>query len=133
MSQVLTPAYEPALYRCLFVKKSVNMNSTSDQAFNTLGNITAYAVVVIYVTNASISLTTAVGGLWTGASQTGNNLVAAGQAYSGLTSSTKLLALTLASGATTNVNTAPPILHLATPQGSTATADFYVFGLDLSA
>jgi hypothetical protein len=131
-TQVLTPANNPSLYRCLFTLKTANMNSTSDQFFAALGNITSYIVVNIYCTNASISLTTAVGGIWTGAGQTGNNLVGSGQAYSALTGSTKLLALTLASGATGNLQTTGPILHLATPQGATATADFYCFGLDLS-
>jgi len=132
MTQVLTPANNPKLYRCLFTLKGGNMNSTSDQGFAALGNITSYIVVNIYTTNASISLTTAVGGIWTGASQTGNNLVASSQVYSALTSTTKLLSLTLASGATANLQSAAPILHLSTPQGSAATADFYVFGLDLS-
>ena len=132
MTQVLTPAYEPSLYRVLFTLKGANMNTASDQVFSTLNNITLYIVTFIYCTNPSISLTTAVGGIWTGASQTGNNLVGAGQAYSSLTSALKLLATTLASGATTNVQTAPPILHLATPQGAAATADFYVLGVDLS-
>lgn len=132
MSNVLTPAYGPSLYRCLFTLKSANMNSTSDQGFAMLGNITSYILVNIFVTNASISLTTAVGGIWTGAGQTGNNLVGAGQAYSSLTSATKLLIPSLASGATTNLQSVAPILHLVTPQGSSSTADFYAFGMDLS-
>jgi len=132
MSQVLTPANNPALYRCLFTLLGANMNSTSDQFFAALGNITKYIVVNIYCTNASVSLTTAAGGLWTAASQTGNNLVASSQVYTALTGNTKLLALTLASGATANLQTTQPILHLTTPQGGAATADFYCFGLDIS-
>lgn len=130
--QVLTPSNNPNLYRCLFTLKSANMNSTSDQFFAALGNVTSYIVVNIYCTNASTSLTTAVGGIWTAASQGGNNLVASSQVYSQLTGATKLLALTLATGATQNLQSAQPILHLTTPQGATATADFYCFGMDLS-
>jgi hypothetical protein len=131
--QILTPANNPLLYRVLFTLKTANMNSTSDQFFASDGNVTKYIVTFIYCTNASISLTTAAGGLWTAASQGGNNLVGAGQAYSQLTTSTGLLALTLATGATQNLQVAQPILHLATPQGATATADFYCVGVDLSA
>jgi hypothetical protein len=105
-----------------------NFNTTADQALTMLVLSTAiFRVSKMTVTNASESLTTAVGGLYDAASKGGNAIVAASQAYSGLTSGTVALDTTL------NKNVREPAgtklyLSLSTAQGSTATADVYVFG-----
>ncbi len=106
-----------------------NMNSTADQAIPL--NSTNYIIRRIVVTNASASLTLAVGGVYTGASKSGTAIVSAVQAYSGLTGATKTLDLTLAA-LTTILTGAQIYFALTTGLGSAATADIYVFGDDLS-
>lgn len=104
-----------------------NMNSTADQAIPLpTGNWLPTAIIV---TNASTSLTTAAGGVYPAASKAGTALVAAGQAYSALTTSVKQLALTLATTDRQVVSTI--YLSLTTPQGGAATADVLVYGRPL--
>jgi hypothetical protein len=109
-----------------------NMNVTTDQAFIWLAAPgTVYRVTKITCTNASVSLTTAAGGVYTAASKGGTAIVASGQAYSALTGATLALDLTIAStpGNTFYASaTAAPILSLTTAQGAAATADCYVYG-----
>jgi hypothetical protein len=146
--------YQPAAagaVRLLGVLRGANFNSTADQPinlqqFNIAPGGTKYRITDIVVTNASISLTTAAGGFYTGAGKTGTTLVAAGQAYSALTGPNVPLSLTLAAGATGNVfSTAPAVVGndqtglsapiyfaLTTAQGAAATGDIYVFGNDLT-
>ena len=107
-----------------------NMNITTDQPFTSnfdLGSL-SYAVSKILVTNASISLTTAVGGIYTAAAKGGTAIVAADQVYSALTSPTSLLSLTITAAGSGSVWSVDPILSLTTPQGAAATADFYLIG-----
>jgi hypothetical protein len=110
-----------------------NMNVTTDQAI-TLPDIAdfpggAYIVEYIVVTNASLSLTTAAGGVYTAASKGGSAIVAAGQVYSALTAATKFIKATLAGTALTDRLTGATLyFSLTTGQGAAATADIYVFG-----
>lgn len=115
--------------RILFRFTGANMNSTADQAMTKIGTFSGYIIERIVATNASISLTTAAGGIYTAAAKGGTAIVAAGQAYSGLTTSAQTLALTLAN---TDRRTETPILSLTTAQGAAATADFYVIGTAVS-
>lgn len=104
-----------------------NFNVTTDQAI-TINNTTRYIIRSIVVTNASISLDTALGGIYAAASKT-TALVAAGQAYSALTAAAKYLDLTLEAIVSTDTRTQTTLyLSLSTPQGAAATADVYVFG-----
>lgn len=107
-----------------------NMNSTSDQLIN-IASASKYVVRNILVTNASLSLSTAVGGVYNAASKGGNAIVAASQAYSALTSAAKFIDLTIAITDTTQTSSAL-YLSLTTGQGVAATADVYVFGDILS-
>jgi hypothetical protein len=116
----------------LFRLRGANMNVTTDQEFERLGVYPSYIITAIRCCNASTSLTTAAGGIYSAASKGGDTLVAAGQAYSTLTGSTLGLDLTLAAVAR-GVRTGAPILSLTTAQGGAATADFYVIGLALPA
>lgn len=112
---------------CLGGFVGANMNSTADQSITI--SSASYVITAILVTNASISLTTAAGGIYTSASKGGTAVVAAGQVYSALTAATKQLALTLND---TDRRTATTLfLSLTTGQGSAATADVYVFGRPL--
>jgi hypothetical protein len=108
-----------------------SMNTTADQPITLYLPATApFRVSKITARNASISLSAAVGGVYTAASKGGTAVVAAAQAYSGLTGSTLALDLTIATtpGNTVLAAGTPLFLSLSTAQGSAATADLYVFG-----
>jgi hypothetical protein len=116
-----------------------NMNVTTDQAIAlTLPpGFTRWRLEAIYVNNASISLTTAAGGIYTAAAKAGTAVVAATQVYTTLTApgdnaAGSALALTLyANAATTEFNatqtSAGLFFSLTTAQGAAATADIYVY------
>ena len=111
---------------------SANMNSTNDQRIAMFSNPSKFILRRIVVTNASISLTTAAGGVYTAASKGGTAVVASSQAYSSLSASTLFLDLTLSTtgSASTTVKSSIPNLYLSltTAQGAAATADVYVYG-----
>lgn len=105
-----------------------NFNVTTDQAIPLIIPASAtFRVTKITVKNASLSLTTAAGGVYPAASKGGTALVAAGQVYTALTGATIALDLTLATA--NAVQAAGTLLYLAltTPQGAAATGDVYVF------
>lgn len=107
-----------------------NMNVTTDQAIPLFipANI-LFRVSKITVTNASVSLTTAAGGVYTAASKaTGQGIVvAAAQVYTALTTAGKALDLTIALNLRLTAGTLL-YLSLTTGQGAAATADVYVIG-----
>ena len=108
-----------------------NMNSTGDQAIELFVPANSYfRVTKISVKNASTSLTTAVGGVYTAASKGGDAVVANTQVYSGLTGGTLAVDLTIATtpGKTEYATSTPLYLALTTPQGAAATADVFVYG-----
>jgi len=118
------------------VLPAANFNITTDQpmAVNFPQGYTRAIIRSVVVGNASVSLTTAAGGVYTNPSKTGP-IVDAGQAYSALTVATKWIDCTLdssiTSGGSMYVNTGPIprviYLSLTTPQGSAATATVSVF------
>jgi len=105
-----------------------NMNTTSDQAIPLIDNPTKIRIRYIVVTNASVSLTTAAGGIYPAVSKGGTAIVASGQAYSSLTAAATTLDLTLNAATTSLSNQGAIYLSLTTAQGAAATADVYVFG-----
>lgn len=108
-------------------KLGANMNITTDQAIVMPAG--RWVVRKIVVDNASISLTTAAGGIYTAASKGGTAIVAAAQVYSALTASDKFLDLTLAAAMATDILTATTIyFSLTTAQGAAATADIFIIG-----
>lgn len=130
--------YFPSDLRVIAKLLGANFNATTDQALalqiaDSDNQVTSgagdFILDKIVVTNASISLTTAVGGVYTAASKGGTAVVANTQVYSALTASTKWVALTLANSALTDVlNLANLYFSLTTAQGAAATADIYVYG-----
>lgn len=121
-------AYQPFSYKLLGSLIGANMNTTSDQVIAMLS--TRYYIDKVIVANASVSLTLAVGGLYTAASKGGSLVLGSAQAYSGLTGSTKILSV--ASLLTSDTLTASTLyLSLTTGQGSAATADWYIYGFEL--
>jgi hypothetical protein len=114
-------------YGLLGFQRGLNMNITTDQAI--VVSATTYILRRIIATNASLSLTLAVGGVYTAISKGGTVLVAATQIYSALTGVAPALDLTLAAGALgTTLGVTPIYLSLTTAQGAAATADFYLYG-----
>jgi hypothetical protein len=108
-----------------------DFNSTGDQAIS--GFPASYIIRRITATNASLNLTTAQGGLYTGAGKTGVTIVAAGQVYTALTAAGKFVDLTLAAGVTGDRMTATTIYFaLTTAQGAAATGDVLVEFEDLT-
>lgn len=106
-----------------------NMNVTTDQAIPLFIPATkTFLVRKIAVKNASISLTTAVGGVYPAASKGGTPLVANTQVYSSLSAATKEVDLTMAVTTTVQAAATPLYLSLTTAQGAAATADVYVYG-----
>lgn len=121
-------AYLPNSYRLLGKIVGANMNSTSDQAI-AIG-AAKYFIDKVVVTNASTSLTLAVGGLYTTTSKGGTQIIANTQVFSALTASTKIILLS--SLITADVLTASQLyLSLTTAQGSAATVDVYIYGYEL--
>lgn len=107
-------------------------NSTSDQQIVMYDAPAKFILRRIVVTNASASLSTAAGGVYTAVSKGGTAVVAAAQVYSTLTTSALFLDLTLNTAGSANITVKSSIpnlyLSLTTAQGGAATADVYVFG-----
>lgn len=129
---IIVPSQQVGQDQVLFRLRAADMNVTTDQVFEPLGIYPSYIITMIRCCNASLSLTTAAGGIYSAASKSGDTLVAAGQAYSTLTGSTLGIDLTK-TAAGRGVRTGAPILSLTTAQGAAATADFYILGLVLPA
>ena len=115
--------------RLLGVATGVNVNATGDQAVIAINNSTNYSVSNVVFTNASISLTTALAGLFTAPSAAGTAIVA-NAALSALTGSTVVSQRTVASNATQSSQNL--YLNVGTAQGAAATMDVYVYGYDFS-
>lgn len=116
--------------RLLWSLIGANMNSTADQALTQAFSFTNHIIDRILVTNASLSLSLAVGGFYSAASKGGVAIVANTQVFSALTSNVKTLAATLGN-TDLRVNTVM-YLSLTTAQGGAATADIYVWGMALT-
>jgi hypothetical protein len=109
------------------VRRAVDMNTTTDQPVS-IGPKN-YIIRRVIVTNASVPLTTAVGGIYTGPGKTGTAIVPASQAYSALTSSTKFLDTGQHISTITDTFVTDPLyFSLTTPQGVAATVDIYIYG-----
>lgn len=109
----------------------VDLNALGDTAF-TIGGTTRYIIDKIVIENASISLTLATAGVFTAAGG-GGTTIAADQALSALTASTKFDDLTLQAVAGTDVFTSATLyFRVGTAQGAAATANVHVFGWPLN-
>ena len=114
--------------RLLAVYQGVNANVTGDTVLPII-NSTSYSVKNVVFTNASISLTTALAGVFT-APAAGGTAIVANAALSALTGPTVVSERTVAS---TAVQTAQNLyVNVGTAQGAAATFDVYVYGYDLT-
>jgi hypothetical protein len=116
-----------------FTLSAANFNSTADQPITiTLPTgRTRYQLLAVIVSNPSISLTTAVGGIYTAAAKGGVAVVGAGTVYSTLTTNTAGTSGSLFSPGITNsttafYNSATLYFALTTAQGAAATADITI-------
>lgn len=124
-------AGKAAKYGTCYTLIGANFNSTADQGIT--GLPAKYIIRAITVVNASVNLTTAQGGFYTGAGKSGTTVVASTQAYTALTGATKWLDLTLNTPVTTDVCTSSTLYFaLTTAQGVAATADIFVMVEDLT-
>jgi len=118
--------------RVLWQLIGCNMNdNTLDQAFTKLGTFTNFLITEIRAVNASISLTTATGGIYTAAAEGGDALVGSTQVYSTLSTTTRGLILTktvLANGKRSDTNI---YFNGNANQAAAATCDIYILGQPL--
>lgn len=116
-------------YGLLVESLAIDLNSAGDTTLTMPSG--TYIIDKMQVNNASISLTTATAGVFTGAGGTGTTL-AADQALSALTASSKFLDLTPQSIVGTDTRTEGTLyFRVGTPQGAAATGDFRIYGYKL--
>jgi hypothetical protein len=117
-------------YGILGSASSVDCNSATTDNSITMGSA-RYIIDKVTVDNASISLTTATAGVFTAVGG-GGTTIAADQALSALTASTKFDDLTLQAITGTDVFTSGTLyFRIGTAQGAAATADVRIFGWKL--
>lgn len=104
------------------------MNTTADQAFVPVFSFQKYVIDRIVVTDATVSLTNAVGGIYGAASKTNPVLVAADQKYSGLNTITAVINPPIILNGQ-QVMTVSPIFSLTTAQGVPSTANIFLMGI----
>ena len=102
-----------------------DMNVVTDQAISI--NAQSYRITKITVTNASVNMTNADGGIYPAAAKAGTAIVAAAQIYTALTAATIALDLTL-NDPNTILSAATIYFSLTGAQGAPATADIYIYG-----
>jgi len=114
-------------YGCLGSLSGVDLNSAATDNAMTIESA-RYRIDKITVENASINTTTATAGVFTAAGG-GGTTVAADQALSALSASTKFKDLTLGGSVTADVVTSSTLyFRVGTAQGSADTADVFIFG-----
>jgi hypothetical protein len=117
----------------LFKLAGGNLQSTSDQPFSSvLYSGSAYVVTTILARQRSGGASvTCAGGIYDTSAKAGNAIVAAAQSWVTLASGV-IVSATLATVATTVLLVNTPILSLTTGSTAACTADFYIYGLDIS-
>ena len=114
--------------RLIASAQGVNMNAVADTIAPILvaGNVSVQSIIVA---NASISLTTAQLGVYTGPAGTGTAVKSA-YALSGNNSTTAVVVT--AATSTASITTTPLYIRCTTAQGAAATADVFIYGYDLT-
>lgn len=116
----------------LFRLSGASLQSTSDQIFTKVYAGTAYAITNIIARQRTGACSIAcLGGIYDGASKTGNILVAAIQSWVTLASGV-IVTPTLAALTGTKLLSNTPVLSLSTGSTGACTADFFIIGVDLS-
>jgi hypothetical protein len=119
--------------RVLGTALATNLNAAGDTTIVLPTNITKFILTGCYVTNCTTNLTTIRASVWSASGGAGDNF-AADQPLSGITgTATQLYQLTMTSPSATKSESGPQVyFRVGTPQGSPATADVYILGIDLS-
>lgn len=130
MSSIFGGTTLTGVQRVLWTLPAANLNVTTDQAMLQSFTFATYTIEKIIVTSLTGTVTLAAGGFYTGAGKSGITLVAAGQAYSGLTGATSVVNPTLASSALQLSQTL--YFSLSVANGSAATANIFITGFALS-
>jgi len=114
--------------RLIASAQGVNLNAVADTLAPILvaGNVSVQSIIVA---NASVSLSSAQLGVYTGAGATGTAVKSA-YALSGNTSSVKVVVT--AATSTDVVSSTPLYIRCTTVQGAAATADVFIYGYDLT-
>jgi hypothetical protein len=114
--------------RLLASFQGVNLNAAGDTVLPII-NTDRYGVSNVIFTNASVSLTTALAGVFTAPSAGGTGIVA-NAALSAMTSASVVSQRTVAS---TAANSGQNLyVNVGTVQGAAATMDVFVYGYDLT-
>ena len=113
------------------ILRNADMNTVADQPIAiTYSPGTKYRIFFVMVCNPSVPLVTAIGGVYTGLWKTGAAVVSPLQAYATLILPGSYVDATLASSALQLTFNAPTLyLSLTIPEGTPATADFYIYGI----
>jgi hypothetical protein len=114
--------------RLLASFQGVNVNATGDTVLPII-NTDRYSVSNVVFTNASVSLTTALAGVFTAPSAGGTGIVA-NAALSAMTSASVVSQRTVASTAAQAGQNL--YVNVGTAQGAAATMDVFVYGYDLT-
>jgi hypothetical protein len=114
--------------RLLASYQGVNVNAAGDTVLP-INNTSSYSVSNVVFTNASVSLTTALAGVFT-APSAGGTAIVANAALSAMTSASVVSQRTVA---TTAAQTSQNLyVNVGTVQGAAATMDVFVYGYDLT-
>ncbi len=126
---ILNTALIPQL---LFKLTGANMQITTDQLFIANFPVSAYQITSIVARQRTGAASVAcAGGIYDAAAKGGNIIVLAAQSWVTLASGVIVTpSLTALTGTTLLVNT--PIFSLTTGSTAACTADFYIYGLDIS-
>lgn len=119
----------------LFAGIGLNFNVTTDQALTKFGAFTSFIIERIRVYDASTSLTTAQGSLYTGAGKTGIVIMTTTTVFTGATGATVGSDIIIAPAGLDSIailTAASLFLSLTTAQGGAATASMLVIGIPLS-
>lgn len=114
--------------RTIFQLIGANMNTTADQPFLAQFPFSTWILQQIIVTQASGSLSGALGGIYLSAGKT-TPIVASTQAYVAITGATDVLILTPNAAAGKLLSSQTLFLSLTTALGSAATANIYVMAI----
>ena len=114
--------------RLLASFQGVNVNATGDTVLPVI-NTDRYSVSNVVFTNASVSLTTALAGVFT-APSAGGTAIVANAALSAMTSASVVSQRTVASTAAQAGQNL--YVNVGTAQGAAATMDVFVYGYDLT-
>jgi len=123
----------PAKTTNIVSAKSVNLQSTGDQGTISIPpQITKYAVTAVQITNCSATPILAQPAIYTGASASGTNIVAAA-VITTATATTKVVNSTVVAGTLTTALTASTLyINVTVANSGALTCDFYVVLNDLS-